>query len=463
MNMLKIIFFFFVLLSNNLNADQKLITKQYSAEAVYYIPDFDPDSKHPELFFDKDSLKAPFDLRIMKRLLAYGISFPEGSSVKIHQKTKSFEMVNTEGNHEILNYLVQHHFVYNSDIRINGKLELFEVDYDDDLLMSSSQVSLELLSKKEGFKKVQAIPLEGRNKHKISAKQSGLKIGILPEINAQTLKGGFDVELTLNEGRKLNEIQLLTSLQIKANKPSIIQLWNNKGEKIFYAFLTFKFLDKEGKDFKPLSVTASKLKQGDKNVRLYHISQNIDWYLSDDLIGGINEPKWNPFIKTLCVISSEDKVKIAERLIEEYLIENNHLHFSGQIIEISADLKAKDRYAGISWEEIQAVPKDKRKVLTSFSAQVSKNKKLIFNNGFADIEKEDLDFSTGEKLDLSFSFYRKTVSVLLKCFRNPSKENGSDAISIETSFTSYSDSKFILQIHRNEKTNKFLVLSCGGI
>lgn len=444
------------------NADQKLITRQYSAEAVYYIPDSHTNSKHPDKPFGKDSLKDPFDLEIMKRLLTYGITFPEGSSVKIHQKTKSFEMVNTEGNHEILNYLVQHHLIFNSDIRIKGKLELYEVNYNNDLLMKPSEVSLDLLSKKEGFKKVQEISLEGRNKHKISAKHSGLEIEIFPEINAQNLKGGFGVNLSLNEGQKSNGIQLQTSLQILANKPSIIQLWNNTGKKIFYAFLTFKFLDKGGNDFTPLKVTAPKLKRGNKNVRLYHITKEVDWSLSNDLIGGINGPKWNPFIRTLSVISSEEKIKITDKLVEAYLIENNHVHFSGQIIEIKGDLKAKDRYAGIRWEDIEAVPEDKRKVLTSFSSQVSKNKKLILRNSFANIEKEDEEFSIGEKLEISFSFYRKTVSVWLKYFRNPSRENASDALSIETSFTSYLDSKLILQIHRNEETNRFLVLYLGG-
>ena len=70
---------------------EELISKEYSAKAVYYIPSIDKSESHPVKDFDKDSLKDPFEPEVFGIFFQVSILYhPTKNNSDMSKKDQSF-------------------------------------------------------------------------------------------------------------------------------------------------------------------------------------------------------------------------------------------------------------------------------------------------------------------------------------------------------------------------------------
>ena len=452
--------FFFSAFIFSVAAENKIISREYPAESLYYISGMDPEDKHPYETYTANHLKGNFDRDLMRRLKSLGITFDEKSSIKVHRKKASIEFVNSEKNHQRLTYLIKNYEVFNKEISVETTVKIYEISGQENFsTLIKNKLKLNKINDNKAIKLIDSFSLKSMNNKDGKYKSKSHELSLKAIVNAVSLEGTVSVNLTLDKGHNKNEIILKNSFSISERKSSCVFYTTNSGQ-FRCAVFTFKFKDVSGQKLEPLKAKPVKCERDAKEARFYKLKDIDDikfvWSESDDLLSKLKPGyKWNAFTKTLyCFGKKEFHEKTARYIAEEKLAPQN-LNFSVKVIDVKGVVPSK----GFTIDEFKKID-DSKKILNYYlSSPVRTKKDFVFLNNYSLIKETEEEVYTGAKININIDADIFTLSPEFKIFRNLSSVSDGE-FNTELRYSAYPGKALLLQISGGDKTeySRFLVL-----
>ena len=457
---------FLLLLGHSLFAEEKMLTKEYSAEAVYNIPGMDVEDKHPERPYSKDSLKDPFEISLIKRLKSMSVTFPEGSSIKVHRKKETIEFVNTEKNHQRILYLVQNHEIYHKDLIIESRVRVYDISDMKSLKTINKNLSPGKIKSLDGVKEVKFFHLKSSNNKEAKLKIKNSELSISARVNSLKLNGEFAIKLSLDKGEEDKELFIQTTFKASMDDPQIFLFSNNKGE-FKCAVFEFEFKGLNGQKLKALKIFEPKAINESSEVRLYKLPDvegepgwRFTWRYKKDYTRVPKKGwKWNPYIKTLAFRGTASQLAEADKKVSNFLQTTSNLYLSVKIIETKEKLNSDNSFKGVSLDEINRVPDSKKKLTFLLNTPLLNKKELEFNNDYKIIEGPDDEICKGTLFKAVIERLGTVFSHDFEIFKNLSDKSNEDEIGTETRYNCYSGKPLVLQLSGGHQENsRFLIL-----
>lgn len=451
---------------STVSAQEKMITREYSAEAVYYIPGMDLDDKHPEKPYSKDSLKDPFEISLIKRLKSMSVTFPEGSSIKVHRKKETIEFVNTEKNHQIILYLVQNHEIFHKDLIIESRVRVYDVSNMKSLREINKNLSPEKMSSLEGVKEIKSFHLKSSNNKEAKLKIKNSELSISARVNSLKLNGEFAIKLSLHKGEKDKELFIQTIFKASMDDPQLIFFSNNAGE-FKCAVFEFEFKSLNGQKLKALNIFEPKATYESSEVRLYKLPDVEDepgwsfiWRYKKDYTRVPKKGwKWNPYIKTLAFRGTAIQLAEADKKVSNSLQTTSNLYLTVKIIETKEKLNSDNQFKEVSLDDINKIPVSEKELKFLLNTPLLNKKELKFSNDYKSIGEPDDEIYKGTLFKTVIERVGAVLSQDFEFFQSLSDKPNEDETGIETRYNCYSGKPLVLQLSGGHQENsRFLIL-----
>ncbi|MCM8541713.1 MAG: hypothetical protein NE328_15700 [Lentisphaeraceae bacterium] len=425
---------------------------------------------HPESPYTKDSLKDPFEINLFKRSKSMGITFPAGSSIKIHRKKETIEFVNTAKNHERILYFVKNHEIYSRDLIIKSKVKVFDISDKKLLTKINKKFNSDEIKNLDGLKEVNSFLLKSFNNKEGKLKVENNELSVKATVNSLTLTGEFTVKLILDKGVQDKEIFFHTTFMASVNDPQTIFFSNNAGE-LKCAVFEFEFKELNGKRLKVLEVFAPKPQGEEKVIRLYKLLSVKDDYELDfiwkDNRGLVRQVKdgwkWNPHIKTLTFLGTKSMLAEADKEISKFLKLSSNLHLSVKIIDIKGEIVPKNPFLGMTLDEIKKISDSKKTLKFLLNASMINKKEIKFSNDYEIIENADNEMYKGTLFNASIVKAGAVICPDIKFFKKLSSASNEDELSFEIRYSVYSGKALVLQLSGDlQEHSRFLVLEVSS-